>query len=452
MNAFYDHPNHLFDNDCGSNCIELLQLSMTKGRGFNSCQALKGSLAFQQNTMEFNWTWIPGYLLVVFSAIGNSLVIFLISTRRNIRTTTNWFVLSLAVADLGVAVAWYPVLSVCTKTDDQMECTEEFASIASFIVGLFVLASVTNLCALTLDRYLAIVHPLRYVTFMTKRRMRQLILGAWAGPSSLCVSYMSVHVLSSEESHKSATFHETIVVVFITALFVFAGIFLLFTAVRIVLVVRRIARRNAALIAQLNFNHQLRPGVAFKARETASAKMIGIVVAVCLVCYLWNVLYIISLLVGSSFPLRVADVVSVFVVFNSAVNPVAYAFHKREIKRELRRLFRNRGQHGFPTNSGGREVQREHYDLRVLRNTVTPQWGLHPPPPGGLHRGCSMRPTSFPGPFGGPKGPGNEVGPIERHEWCSLLHLPSALNCCVFNPFTPKFKQYILPTFPKRNV
>ena len=63
-----------------------------------------------------------------------------------------------------------------------------------------------------------------------------------------------------------------------------------------------------------------------------------------------------------------------------------------------------------------------------------------------------MRPTSFPGPFGGPKGPGNEVGPIERHEWCSLLHLPSALNCCVFNPFTPKFKQYILPTFPKRNV
>ena len=64
------------------------------------------------------------------------------------------------------------------------------------------------------------------------------------------------------------------------------SIFLLFATVRIFLVVRRIARQNAAVVAQLNFNHKLQHGVAFKARETASAKMLGIVVTVFVVSFL----------------------------------------------------------------------------------------------------------------------------------------------------------------------
>ena len=244
--------------------------------------------------MDFNWTFVPGYLLVVFSVIGNSLVIFLVSTRRNIRTTTNWFVLSLAVADLGVAVAWNPFLPFCTEAPNQIECTERSAtSIALFVGSSFVFASMSNLCALTLDRYLAIVHPLRYVTFMTKKRVALLISAAWIAPSSGLVYDSLAYALSSEEWQKLLR-HHRFKELFGISLVASAGIFLLFATVRIFLVARRIARQNAAVVAQLNFNHKLQHGVAFKARETASAKMIGIVVTVYLLCYLSYILYVIT--------------------------------------------------------------------------------------------------------------------------------------------------------------
>ena len=319
--------------------------------------------------MKFNWTWIPGFLSVFFSVIGNSLVIFLISTRRNIRTTTNWFVLSLAVADLCVAVAWYPIFSFCTKAPDRMGCTDRGAM---NIAILIVCASVTNLCALTLDRYLAVVHPLRYVTFMTKKRVALLVSAAWTVPSSVLVSSALVHVFASEKVQK-VTF--AIVIMFFGFGLITAGVFLLFATVRIFLVVRRIVRQNAALFAQLNFNHKLQHGVAFKARETASAKMIGIVATVCLVSYVWYILSMITRLIFGS-PFAQPEIGPLLVIINSAVNPVAYAFHKREIKRELWRLFcRKRRQHEFPTNSGGRElVRRELHDSRLSRpNAVAPQ-------------------------------------------------------------------------------
>ena len=132
-------------------------------------------------------------------------------------------------------------------------------------------------------------------------------------------------------------------------------IFLLFATVRIFLVVRRIARQNAVLVAQLNFNHKPRNGVAFKARETASAKMIGIVVTVFLVsCLLWaaeTAFYLMKMWR----PYFVAEVGIVVIMLNSAVNPIAYAFYKRELKTELKKLFRCNREEKFRNESGQRE-------------------------------------------------------------------------------------------------
>ena len=149
-----------------------------------------------------------------------------------------------------------------------------------------------------------------------------------------------------------------------------AWVFLLFVTVRIFLVVRRIARQNAALVAQLNFNHILQHRVAFKARETASAKMIGVVVTVFLVSYLLVTVYAIVLPVGTSPPPTAHEVLILITLFNSAVNPVAYALHKREIKREIKRLFRR--QRDLPSQwTRGR--QREAHELRSFNNRVGQQ-------------------------------------------------------------------------------
>ena len=100
------------------------------------------------------WFQILGWLLTVIIIIGNGLVIYLITTRRKLRTKTNWFVLSLAVADFGVGATYFPRLSVC-RIDDE-SCANNFVVIVYSIGIFFMYASVMNLCVLTLDRYLAI--------------------------------------------------------------------------------------------------------------------------------------------------------------------------------------------------------------------------------------------------------------------------------------------------------
>ena len=104
------------------------------------------------------------------------------------------------------------------------------------------------------------------------------------------------------------------------------------------LVARRHARQNAALIAQLNFNHRTQHGRVFKPQEAAATKMVGVVVAVFLSYYLLFVF--IHVLDMTGFEAQKMPIVLILLkLLNSAVNPVAYALFKREIRKELKRLF-----------------------------------------------------------------------------------------------------------------
>ena len=56
---------------------------------------------------------------------------------------------------------------------------------------LFSNTSVINLCGLVLDRFIAIVYPLNYITFMRRRRSTQVIFFSWV----LTVSFNALKVI-----------------------------------------------------------------------------------------------------------------------------------------------------------------------------------------------------------------------------------------------------------------
>ena len=56
------------------------------------------------------------WLLTITAIIGNGLVIYLIIITKQLHTTTNWFILSLAAADLSFAVCFFPVAFFCETT------------------------------------------------------------------------------------------------------------------------------------------------------------------------------------------------------------------------------------------------------------------------------------------------------------------------------------------------
>ena len=62
-----------------------------------------------ENSME-TWFWVLGWFLSILTMVVNGFVIFLVCSKRQLRTKTNAFVVSLAVADFGVGIIAVPSL------------------------------------------------------------------------------------------------------------------------------------------------------------------------------------------------------------------------------------------------------------------------------------------------------------------------------------------------------
>ncbi|XP_022919770.1 tyramine receptor 1 [Onthophagus taurus] len=117
-------------------------------------------------------------LIIILTIVGNILVILSVFTHPPLRIVQNFFIVSLAVADLTVALLVMPLnvayfiignwifdIHVCKMwlTADIMCCT----------------ASILNLCGIALDRFWAITDPINYAQKRTLKRVLWMIFGIW---------------------------------------------------------------------------------------------------------------------------------------------------------------------------------------------------------------------------------------------------------------------------------
>lgn len=99
-------------------------------------------------------------LIAVFSVLGNVLVCWAVFLNSNLQSITNFFVVSLAVADIAVGVLAIP-FSIVISTGF---CSNFYGClfIACFVLVL-TQSSIFSLLAIAVDRYIAITIPLRSV-------------------------------------------------------------------------------------------------------------------------------------------------------------------------------------------------------------------------------------------------------------------------------------------------
>lgn len=117
-------------------------------------------------------------VIILVTIVGNILVVLSVFTYKPLRIVQNFFIVSLAVADLTVAVLvlpfnvanmvlgrWVFGIHLCKMwlTSDVLCCT----------------SSILNLCAIALDRYWAITDPINYAQKRTVERVLFLIAGVW---------------------------------------------------------------------------------------------------------------------------------------------------------------------------------------------------------------------------------------------------------------------------------
>jgi len=118
--------------------------------------------------------------------VGNSLVIAAVFTYRKLRTITNTFIVSLAVADLLLGAVVLPFSSVNEVLGwwpfGRVWCSAWLA------IDVWVCtASILNLCAISLDRYLAISRPFRYPLIMSPTRAKVAVAVVWTLALAICL-------------------------------------------------------------------------------------------------------------------------------------------------------------------------------------------------------------------------------------------------------------------------
>ena len=98
------------------------------------------------------WFWVLGWFLSIFTMVVNGLIIFLVCGKRQLRTKTNAFVVSLAVADFGVGMIAVPSHFFCSLTTECPPRSNEVLIVIFLRVFTFYTSGV-NLVSLVLERY-----------------------------------------------------------------------------------------------------------------------------------------------------------------------------------------------------------------------------------------------------------------------------------------------------------
>ncbi|XP_076807132.1 D(2) dopamine receptor-like isoform X1 [Clavelina lepadiformis] len=112
-----------------------------------------------QQDLPLNWGALGIIPIIILVAMGNVLVIMAVILDRKLRSATNCFLTSLAVADLLVALTVMPPSLAMIINNYVWPFSEGLCGIWSMLDVFFSTSSILHLCMISLDRYMALARP-----------------------------------------------------------------------------------------------------------------------------------------------------------------------------------------------------------------------------------------------------------------------------------------------------
>ena len=279
-------------------------------------------------------------LLIVTITIGNILVVFSVFLERKLRSPTNAFIASLAVADLTVGLIVIPIditFALGYGTD-----VTTFACLASStVLTVMIIVSILHLTVIAYDRYLAITDPLCYIINMSRLKVGVLISVAWG--IALTISSMPLLGWNNLDHYN----HN-----YCDLMFVHAPSYRIFTVAVSVIIPQnlmlyfyfkmfRVAKKHLNRIAAQEQTTLRRPTLR---RDVKAAKTVAVILGFFLIAWIpASVISVIDIFirVDEQFQekLFIYELAFFHIAFsNSMVNPVIYAFRNKEFRHSFLKI------------------------------------------------------------------------------------------------------------------
>ncbi|XP_040107131.1 adenosine receptor A2a [Oryx dammah] len=290
--------------------------------------------------------------IAVLAILGNVLVCWAVWLNSNLQSVTNYFVASLAAADIAVGVLAIP-FAVTLSTGFCAAC-HSCLFFACFVLVL-TQSSIFSLLAIAVDRYIAIRIPLRYNGLVTSARAKGIIAVCWVLSFAIGLTPMlGWNNCSQQEGRNSSRacgegqvaclFEDVVPMGYMVYYNFFACVLLplllmLGVYLRIFLAARRQLKQTESQPAP--------PGERARStlqKEVHAAKSLAIIVGLFALC--WLPLHVINCFTffcpscGHA-PPWLMYLTIVLSHGNSVVNPFIYAYRIREFRHTFRRIVRN---------------------------------------------------------------------------------------------------------------
>ncbi|KAG7461068.1 hypothetical protein MATL_G00206150 [Megalops atlanticus] len=279
-------------------------------------------------------------VIATLSTVGNLLVCLAVGINRRLRTVTNYFLVSLAVADIcvgGLAIPCAIMTDVGIPRHNLYLCLLMLS-----VLIMLTQSSIFSLLAVAVERYLAIFLPFRYHALMTPRNAGLVILVTWVLAFLIgLVPLMGWYKTPPESGYCFFVFvvDMTYMVYFNFFACVLAPLVVMFLIyAQIFVTVKRQVRRIAAERAQ---GEAQAKRAASMRREMKTATSLFLVLFLFTVC--WIPLHVINcfllLCPRCTVPLPLLLAAIILSHANSAVNPFLYAYKMKAFRRSFKAIF-----------------------------------------------------------------------------------------------------------------
>ena len=142
--------------------------------------------------------------MMIVIVVGNILVVIATATENNLASVQNWFIASLAIADMLIGLVIMP-FSLSNELMGYWMFGRIWCDVHSALDVLCSTASIMNICLISLDRYWSITKAIAYLNTRTPRIVIIMISTTWA-----LSSFISIPPLLGWKEPQNTTYFEEI--------------------------------------------------------------------------------------------------------------------------------------------------------------------------------------------------------------------------------------------------